>query len=1062
MRQKGDIMQRFLFSVLPWVNLCLWTALVAHTFPAVAADSERIKADFANPPRQFSSGPLWVWNDMLTEDQIRSTLRDLASQKVQQVWVHPRPGLMTPYLGKDWFRLWRVALVEAERLDMNVWIYDENSYPSGFAGGIVSEAMPQARGQGLHVAQTEMPPAPADNMIAAYRITDDGAQNVTTEIREPARLPKGRYLSYTRRWAPSNGWFGGKFYVDMLHPGVTEKFIEVTLDAYRRELGEHFGQRIPGWFTDEPHLTPAGGLHWSEHLPDAFRERWGYDLMNHLPSLTHPIGDWKRVRHNYWQLLLEQFIDRWAKPCYEYCEQHHLEFTGHYWEHGWPGASHGSDNMAMYAWHQRPAIDNLMNEYTEGVNGQFGNARTVKELSSVANQLGRKRTLCEAYGAGGWDLRLEDMKRIGDWLYVLGVNTLNEHLSYITIRGARKRDHPQSFSYHTPWWEAYHKMAVYFRRLSLVLSEGKQVNHVLLLQPTSSAWMYQPDASTRGGLAEIGNSFQQMINDLEQAQAEYDIGSEDILARRGRTVVSRTAGRPATRLVVGCREYDMVVLPPQTENLNATTVRLLTEYLDGGGTILCCGPPPARVDGQLSPQGQRLAGMPSWRQLDAGQAIQAMRQRSEDGLAIRRAAEDQGLLFHHRRRLDDGQFVFLVNTSIEHASSGTVQAHARGVQRWDLESGSVAPYPFVGRDQSIQTKFTLPPCGSLLLLFSDRATEPVETQSTEPEIIRSRVAPVVRRLQPNVLTLDYVDVSVGEEQQEGVHFYRAQQLVFNQHGLASNPWDSAVQFRDELITKQFPPDSGFEATYRFTINERVPEPIHIVIERADLYTIHCNGKLVRPDEGAWWLDKSFGKVDLTSAARIGENTVTIQASPMTMYHELESAYVLGDFSLEPAESGFTIVPSDGMVWPPDAASRGAGPKGWNQQGLPFYSSGVSYTQNFDVPTPSGTYSVSLSRWYGSVAKVQVNGQVAGYIAYQPWTCDVTPWIKPGPNTVEVIVIGTLRNTLGPHHYRPPAVGKAWPHMFRVAPDTGPPSGTEYHTLSYGLFEPFVLLHGDRS
>ena len=55
-----------------------------------------------------------------------------------------------------------------------------------------------------------------------------------------------------------------------------------------------------------------------------------------------------------------------------------------------------------------------------------------RELSSVANQLGMKRTLCEVYGAGGWDLRFEDMKRIGDWLEVLGVNTLDQHLSYVT------------------------------------------------------------------------------------------------------------------------------------------------------------------------------------------------------------------------------------------------------------------------------------------------------------------------------------------------------------------------------------------------------------------------------------------------------------------------------------------------------------------------------------------------------------------------------------------------------------------------------------------------------
>src|ERR1035438_3012672 len=96
--------------------------------PGRADDSSRAKTLFKNPPREYSTGPLWVWNDLLTEQEIRDTLRDLARQQVKQVWVHPRPGLMTPYLSDDWFRLWKVALNEAERLDMNVWIYDENPY----------------------------------------------------------------------------------------------------------------------------------------------------------------------------------------------------------------------------------------------------------------------------------------------------------------------------------------------------------------------------------------------------------------------------------------------------------------------------------------------------------------------------------------------------------------------------------------------------------------------------------------------------------------------------------------------------------------------------------------------------------------------------------------------------------------------------------------------------------------------------------------------------------------------------------------------------------------------
>jgi hypothetical protein len=62
--------------------------------------STAVRDLFADPPAEYSSGPLWVWNDMLTDEQITGTLRDLAAQNVRQVWVHPRPGLMTPYLSK--------------------------------------------------------------------------------------------------------------------------------------------------------------------------------------------------------------------------------------------------------------------------------------------------------------------------------------------------------------------------------------------------------------------------------------------------------------------------------------------------------------------------------------------------------------------------------------------------------------------------------------------------------------------------------------------------------------------------------------------------------------------------------------------------------------------------------------------------------------------------------------------------------------------------------------------------------------------------------------------------
>jgi hypothetical protein len=994
---------------------------------------------FANPPREYSSGPLWVWNDLLTEQQIADTMRDLAGQKVRQVFVHPRPGLMTPYLSDDWFRLWKVALKEAEKLDMNVWIYDENSYPSGFAGGLVPDAMPESRGRGLAFREEKTAGKVDDSTIAVFSLADDSYENITDQVRAGKEFPQRRYLIVSMKRADSSPWFGGKYYVDILYPGVTEKFLEVTMEPYRRQVGGEFGKRIPGVFTDEPHLRPVGSHHWTPDLPELFEKKWGYNLIDHLPSLVRPIGDYRRVRHNYIQVLLEAFIDRWGKPYYDYCERNGLEFTGHYWEHGWPNCLSAPDNMAMYAWHQRPAIDTLMNQYKEDVRAQFGNVRAVKELSSVANQLGRKRTLCEAYGAGGWDLRFEDMKRIGDWLYVLGVNTLNEHLSYITIRGARKRDHPQSFSYHTPWWKAYHVMADYFTRLSAVLTQGQQVNRVLLIEPTTTAWMYQGDSKHREQLNDIGEVFQKMALSFERAQVEYDIGCEDIIARHGSV--------DGPYLKVGHRKYETVVLPPLTENLNSTTVGLLERYLQADGTVICCGPHPSRVDGELSDSGKGLAKRPGWKLAESTELAETLLGRSKDGFAIRRDESDKGILFHHRRDLEDGQFLFLVNTSIDAPSSGVVEAAAQGVEQWHLDAGNVSAYHFAKSDKGIKARFELPPCGSLMLFLAREPREPASTAPGTAVALESKGPIEVRRMEDNVLTLDYVDVTAGGEMKKDVYFYQASQFVFAKNGMGRNPWDSAVQFRDELISRKFPADSGLEATYRFTIKKQVPKRLYIAIERPDLYSITCNGKAVSPIKDQWWLDKSFGKLDITSAAKPGENTVTLKASPMTIYHELEPVYLLGDFALKATDQGFEIGPASGL-------NLGE----WDRQGCPFYAADVSYSQTFTVAKPAGRYMVELSEWYGSVAEVLVNGRSAGFIAYQPWRIDVTEQIKPGLNKVSVVVTGTLKNMLGPHHAGE-GLGAAWPNMFHDGPETGPPPGKQYHTISYGLFKPFTLEQG---
>ncbi|MEK7686372.1 MAG: glycosyl hydrolase [Verrucomicrobiota bacterium] len=1204
----------------PMIGFILLGAFVA-SWMANAVDSAKVKTLLAHPPREYATAPLWVWNDLLTEQQIRDTMRDLASQKVMQVFVHPRPGLMTPYLGQDWFRLWNVALDEAKKLDMNVWIYDENSYPSGFAGGWVPELMPESRGRGLALREVKPAPKWEEDFVAVYRLDGDQAENVSAKLKAGESLGEGRYLAASVQRPQNQGWYGGRCYVDLLYPGVTEKFIEVTHEAYRREVGKQFGKRLPGIFTDEPQIRPAGGLPWTDDLPQQFQKRWGYSLLDHLPSLSREMGDWRRVRHNYLQVLNDLFVERWAKPNHDWCEKYGLDWTGHYWDHEWPHCLGVPDNMAMYAWHQRPAIDCLMNQYREDTHAQFGNVRMCRELLSVANQLGRRRTLCEIYGAGGWDLRFEDMKRIADWLGVLGVNTFDEHLSYITLRGARKRDHPQSFSYHEPWWDAYHVSASYVTRLSAALSQGQQINRILVLEPTTTAWMYQGNEAK---LRELGDSFFKLLLALDAAQIEYDLVSEDVLARHGSV--------DGKELRVGQRSYPVVVVPPHTENVNGATADLGEAFLAGGGTVVCLGEPPSRVDGNPTSRIAEAVNEAGWLTAQAEEAPQILRRWSKpDEFSIQRASGDKGLLFHMRRQIDDGELLFLVNSSIESPSAGVIESGLKGVEQWNLYTGGVEPYPFAPTAAGTKADFKLPPSGSLLLFLSKKPIQPAPPVTERITALVATSPTEVRRLAPNVLTLDYVDVTAGGETRQNVYFYQANQFAWQKNGTDRNPWDSAVQFKDELIAKKFPAGSGFEASYRFTIEGAVPKNLAIVIERTDLYTITCNGRKVGAKKGDWWLDKAFGRIHITSAARVGENVVTLKASPFTMFHELEAAYVLGDFALQPASKGFVIVPDrplamgtakqvaghainpDGTAWlsggigfaqgvadrapavvfdlgrpadlnairiwnyneghtrdhtargtkglrvsasangetfeaalgtfalaravgaeapaetlpvnargvryvrfdilsnhagvsfpaagePPDSGFVGlaevqfltgaeqrvdgvaihrvsgelasmdrrarhlvdgsgladvSAMNGWNRQGHPFYAHGVAYRQNFHVAKLQGRYRVALGAWRGAVAKVLVNGKLAGHITAPPWDCEVTKALQRGENTIEVVVIGTLKNTLGPHHGNQP-LGSAWPGMFQNGPKDGPPPGAGYSNVGYGLFEPFVV------
>ena len=76
---------------------------------------------------------------------------------------------------------------------MNVWIYDEYCCPSGFAGGLVPDAMPESLGRGLVIREQESVDKLDENAVAVFRLTEGGYENVSSEVRAGVQLPKGRF-----------------------------------------------------------------------------------------------------------------------------------------------------------------------------------------------------------------------------------------------------------------------------------------------------------------------------------------------------------------------------------------------------------------------------------------------------------------------------------------------------------------------------------------------------------------------------------------------------------------------------------------------------------------------------------------------------------------------------------------------------------------------------------------------------------------------------------------------------------------------------------------------------
>ena len=425
--------------------------------------------DFKNVPKKYRPIPFWSWNEKLDTKETRRQVNLMNDAGIGGYFMHARGGLATEYMGDEWFDNVSAATEEGEKLGMRPWAYDENGWPSGFGNGFVN-------GKGIEYQQKFL------------RVEDEPIHTDT------AITKCGEHYFY---------YEVNPFYVDTLDKKVIAEFIKYAYEPYY----ERFGNRVEGFFTDEPQIS-RNGIPWSFCFEEEFKKRYGFEINEHLEELFFSVGDYKDIRIKFWKMVTDMFSESYFKQIYDWCSEHGMKLTGHLVNENNLRCQLFSNGACMphYEYFHIPGMDWLGKD--------INSEPMIHQLCSAAAQLEKNVILSETFAMCGHNISLANLKGIYEWQMVRGVNLLCQHLEGYTLRGIRKRDYPPAMYYQQPWWSVYKDWVDAMSRIGMIIAETKVKPDILLLHPETSAWANYDGASWEKVLP-IENKFVDTVNALE-------------------------------------------------------------------------------------------------------------------------------------------------------------------------------------------------------------------------------------------------------------------------------------------------------------------------------------------------------------------------------------------------------------------------------------------------------------------------------------------------------------------------------------------------------------------
>ena len=496
----------------------------------------------------------------------------------------------------------------AKEAGMQVWVADDNGYPSGQAGGLVVAANPAfelrvltpvaQRGQGQETIRMDLPQSAEKFVSAMIYPEKDGqpvygagvAATVTEKFIEVTGLPEPWVLqafalkinndagSPAMGTAPQFGNTG--HYPNLLDSAAMEKFVDLTHEEYARRLGP-LANQVDVFYTNEPHLGTiwhAGGerpggerfLPWIADLPQRFEKDHRYDLMPFLPALFAGNSDEARlVRRHFYQTVGNIFAVNYTGRIARWADAHGVRSGGHlFLEERMDSQviSYGNFFQALQQ-QQVPGCDVAMpdpgdywNFWMPRLIGSAAQLQGREEVSVLIDPIVDRRTMTLQPSP-------EFMLRFINMAALMGVNQFTSYVSWDRYPA-----------------DVYRRFNENVGRLGVMMKGARNVSNIA---------MYYPIETFQSLHTPSPKVFGEWLKDQPEAAAGHETQEKVIrsLYRNGcdfswldGDAVLRAEIRDG-RLVIGPHEYTSIIMP-RVDLLPLAVVRKLQQFETAGGKVL--------------------------------------------------------------------------------------------------------------------------------------------------------------------------------------------------------------------------------------------------------------------------------------------------------------------------------------------------------------------------------------------------------------------------------------------------------------------------------------------